>query len=149
MLLCPESSWLQVCLVCCLCFASYVFGIVLVHNQDTGIANWSFNFQAMSGSKGKQKQVDKTCTWLLSICFEFFQKLIFAYYVMYSFGGGKLICMNVSLIFRLIIFKGKIWVFSYHHFLQFCHYSFEPLMSAVFWDCFNRYKFCGQLSCTV
>lgn len=42
-----------------LMFASYVFGIVLVHSQDTGIANWSLNFQAVSGSKGKQKQVDK------------------------------------------------------------------------------------------
>lgn len=55
-----------------LMFASYVFGIVLVHSQDTGIANWSLNFQAVSGSKGKQKQVDKLALgavhmfWILS-----------------------------------------------------------------------------------
>lgn len=60
---------------------------MLVPSQDIGIANWSLNFQTVSGSKGKQKQVDKTCTWLLSICFEFFQKFIFAYYVMYRLGG--------------------------------------------------------------
>lgn len=89
---------------------SLVLHYLSQHSQDTGIANWTVNLQSVSGSKGKQKQVDKTCTWLLSMFWILAENCIFILCNV-SFKGG-LICMNVSLIFRLIIFKGEMWIFS-------------------------------------